>query len=764
MSGKRHVLLVLITLLSPVAVLAGSQTFSTPGTHTFTVPQYTGSLTVEVWGGGGGGEHCYPQANGVRYVTYTRFCWGGNTAGSASSFNGVIANGGQTGDGAVGGTATGGDVNLSGENSSSCGGSVYQYCGGGGSGLDPVATRHGVAPGGGADGYFQASLTYGGGGGGYAKKTWNPGALTTGASYTVTVGSGGSNANGNGAAPGAPGRVTLTWGDAPAGTCPAHSSGTFPDCVCDAGYTGNGQTGANLVCTPNSVSLSCNISLVQNPITEGQATTLAWSSAGGATAFFINNMGWVGASGSTSVGPSQTTNYSGTAYKCPDGTSLSADASHCVSTEAAASSGSQTFSATGGVQYFTVPAGVTAINVTLKGAGGGSGCFYQSSPGSLGGSGGRTQGTLAVTPGQTLTVMVGGAGSVGNCTAAGDPARVSGGYGGGGKSQNGGSGGGRSAIFSSSNTELMTAGGGGGGGNSGIVNGHWWCTTGNKGPDDCPGGNGGGTTGADGVSPSTKLGNYTYTGHGGTQTAAGVCPSDGSISASGHNGGNTYFSAGGGGGGWYGGSGSCDYGVGGGGGGSGHCDSSSTSCSMTQGGGSLSDTDGTVIISWTGGAGGSTSVTPETAMCAAILTVNCAPGSHWDPMVNQCVADAQQCLPGQHWDAAQNMCVDDSQCPAGQHWNGTQCVADNCPAGQHWDVAAGACVPDNCPAGQHWNGSQCVADNCPAGQHWDVAAGACVPDNCPAGQHWNGSQCVADNCPAGQHWNGSQCVADNCPA
>jgi len=92
------------------------------------------------------------------------------------------------------------------------------------------------------------------------------------------------------------------------------------------------------------------------------------------------------------------------------------------------------------------------------------------------------------------------------------------------------------------------------------------------------------------------------------------------------------------------------------------------------------------------------------------------------------------------------MCVDDSQCPVGQHWNGTECVAVNCPAGEHWDVAAGACVPNNCPAGEHW----------------DATAGACVPNtSCPSGQHWSGTACVADNCPAGQVWNGTTCA---CPA
>ena len=91
-----------------------------------------------------------------------------------------------------------------------------------------------------------------------------------------------------------------------------------------------------------------------------------------------------------------------------------------------ANAGSQTYS-TPGTHTFTVPTGITSINVTLKGAGGGTGCFYQSSPGSPGGSGGRTQGTLTVTPGQALSVVVGGAGGNLACSDAGSPHRAAGG-------------------------------------------------------------------------------------------------------------------------------------------------------------------------------------------------------------------------------------------------------------------------------------------------------------------------------------------------
>ena len=50
---------------------------------------------------------------------------------------------------------------------------------------------------------------------------------------------------------------------------------------------------------------------------------------------------------------------------------------------------------------FTVPAGMTSINLALWGAGGGTGSAF------AGGAGGYTSGTLAVTPGQVLEITVG---------------------------------------------------------------------------------------------------------------------------------------------------------------------------------------------------------------------------------------------------------------------------------------------------------------------------------------------------------------------
>ena len=68
-----------------------------------------------------------------------------------------------------------------------------------------------------------------------------------------------------------------------------------------------------------------------------------------------------------------------------------------------------TYNYTGGVQIYTVPAGITSLGIDAIGACGGG---YYASGGSAGPVtlGGRVQCTLNVTPGQVLYVYVGGRG------------------------------------------------------------------------------------------------------------------------------------------------------------------------------------------------------------------------------------------------------------------------------------------------------------------------------------------------------------------
>src|SRR6266540_6592135 len=69
----------------------------------------------------------------------------------------------------------------------------------------------------------------------------------------------------------------------------------------------------------------------------------------------------------------------------------------------------QTFSFTGGAQSFTAPENVCEITVDAFGAEGGDG-DVDSQVFGTGALGGRATATVSVTPGETLQVLVGGAG------------------------------------------------------------------------------------------------------------------------------------------------------------------------------------------------------------------------------------------------------------------------------------------------------------------------------------------------------------------
>lgn len=140
-----------------------------------------------------------------------------------------------------------------------------------------------------------------------------------------------------------------------------------------------------------------------------------------------------------------------------------------------------TFSYTGAVQTYKVPAGVGSLTVQLAGGGGGGGGADLDGPGAAGGNGATVSGTILVQAGSTLYIYVGGGGTQGytssfghTCTSsagAGGGAGGTGGFAGGaggqagcsGYSGGGGGGGAATVITNSSGTVLMIAGGGGGG-------------------------------------------------------------------------------------------------------------------------------------------------------------------------------------------------------------------------------------------------------------------------------------------------------------
>jgi hypothetical protein len=170
------------------------------------------------------------------------------------------------------------------------------------------------------------------------------------------------------------------------------------------------------------------------------------------------------------------------------------------------------FSYAGFEQIFMVPAGISTIQVSLYGAQGG---------GPNGGQGGASFADLVVTPGESLSIFIGGQGGFVSTTNGGT---ASGGFNGGGLGRtNGiGAGGGGATDIRRAGTKLIVARGGGGG-------------------STCNGGVGGGATGGAAACGSAA---------GGSQTAGGVGSAPGSF---GFGGAATSGSADGGGGGWFGG-------------------------------------------------------------------------------------------------------------------------------------------------------------------------------------------------------------------
>ncbi|HTF03501.1 MAG TPA: glycine-rich protein, partial [Bacteroidia bacterium] len=198
---------------------------------------------------------------------------------------------------------------------------------------------------------------------------------------------------------------------------------------------------------------------------------------------------------------------------------------------------------TAGMQTVVIPACVFSIDIDIAGAeGGGNGSI-----GAPGGLGGRVQATMAVTPGQTLYIFVGGMGD-----PVGTAGYNGGGLGAGGSFSTPGSGGGGASDIRINGTALtdriIVAGGGGGGTENG---------------GSSAGGHGGGLIGADGSVGGNPWGcTPMILATGGTQSAGGVGGTSVSCAWNGTDGtfgvgGNAYpvYRCAGGGGGWYGGGG-----------------------------------------------------------------------------------------------------------------------------------------------------------------------------------------------------------------
>lgn len=262
------------------------------------------------------------------------------------------------------------------------------------------------------------------------------------------------------------------------------------------------------------------------------------------------------------------------------------------------------FPFTGSPQTWTVPTGVTQATFTLAGAAGGIGS--PSSVPAAGGLGALVHATLAVTPGQTYTLVVGGAGGSG----------LPGGYNGGGAAGGNlfvpaaGSGGGATDLRTGGasaplSARVLVAAGGGGGGSSGPPSGvNGAGGAGGAAQQNGAGGQAAGTSGAGGG--GATLGAGGTLGSGPTNGAAGsaaVGSSGGAGAAqpAASGGGN----GGGGGGGWSGGGGGgagssngATAGAGGGGGAGGQNHVDTTLAQQVSTGLAAQRSDGVAVVSY----------------------------------------------------------------------------------------------------------------------------------------------------------------------
>ncbi len=220
---------------------AGSQSYITPGTYQFTIPNYTGTLTATVNGAGGAGGWggCGVDSGGSNQCLYGAGQGVASGSGESSSFGSAMAGGG--GNGAEGGR-----------------GITSDPCNGGpGADGNPgtgTVSGGGALGGGGGDGYTGGWCNGGkggtGGSGGKTTQTFTTSTLAPGSTVTVVVGAGGIGwvgyCNQTCAGSGQNGSVSISWTDASNPPPPTCSNGLnisqYPSCSCPSGQSQSGST------------------------------------------------------------------------------------------------------------------------------------------------------------------------------------------------------------------------------------------------------------------------------------------------------------------------------------------------------------------------------------------------------------------------------------------------------------------------------------------------------------------------------------------
>ena len=451
----------------------------------------TSSNTPLLIAGGGGGQYDQNSSlHNAHAVTANNGqasgCTSGGVAGAGGSGcnnNGASGGGGFNTNGGGGSYGTGGLSFLNGGNGgnqSSAAQCVGGFGGGGGTHGNTGGGGGGGGYSGGAGGYHSGNDGSGGGGGSYNTGTnpVNVGGVNTGHGYvvitslitpcasapvpvTVTVNPipapTASNVTincGQTATINAVGNGTIYWYSDSTGTNGLGTGATYTTAQLSSTTTyymsaGTGQCA--LVNNPVTVTVLAPAAPSAAPVTIGCGQTATISAIGGGG----NSYTWFSdPAGTVVVG-------NGASFTTP---ALALNTTYYVASGNVNNAQPVSFSYTGNTQTYTVPAGVTSITVDANGAGGGA----QPGNGGQAGAGGKMVATIPVTPGQVLSVIVGGAG--GNSQY----------------NRSGSGGGGFTGVLDAANNHLVSAGGGGG-------------AAGNEG---CPqignGGNGGASSGTQG--------------------------------------------------------------------------------------------------------------------------------------------------------------------------------------------------------------------------------------------------------------------------